>query len=113
MSEGATAEPLGPETVRAGFFTPRWRGEVPLSRLFWRDMALVATIINGATTIAAVLMLGLKAPALVALAVHFAPLPYNLFLFLAIWRTAEKTIPAMAWAPQLGAAAWLILATVV
>jgi len=113
MSEGATAEPLDPGVAPAGFFAARWRGEVPLSRLFWRDMVVVGSAINTVTTIAALGVLGLKAPAAAALAVHFAPLPYNLFLFLAVWRTSEKARLATAWAAQLGAAAWLILATVI
>lgn len=111
MSEEAAAERLAKVPAKAGFLGARWRGEIPLSRLFWRDMVLVASAINLATTIAALAVLGMKAPAWAAFAVHFAALPYNLFLFLAVWRTAEKVTPATAWIAQLGAAAWLILAT--
>lgn len=109
MSEGVSTEPS--TNARQGFFAARWRGEVPLSKLFWRDLVLVGSAINVVTTIVALVVLGLKAPAEAALAVHFAALPYNLFLFLAVWRTAEKTRPAIAWIAQLGAAAWLLLAT--
>lgn len=109
MNEGATAD--RPDRETAGFLAARWRGRVPLARLFWRDMVLVGSAINAATTIAALAVLGLKAPTAAALAFHFAPLPYNLFLFLAVWRTAEKKTLATAWIAQLGAAAWLIAAT--
>lgn len=111
MSEDATAERLGSPPAKAGFIAARWRGEVPLSGLFWRDMVLTGSAINVVTTIAALVVLGLKAPTWAALAVHFAAFPYNLFLFLAVWRTAEKATPATAWIAQSGAAAWLILAT--
>lgn len=109
MNEGVAAD--GPDRGRTGFFAARWQGRIPLPRLFWRDMVIVGSAINVATTVAALVVLGLKAPTAAALAVHFAPLPYNLFLFLAVWRTAEKRSLATAWIAQLGAAAWLIAAT--
>lgn len=84
-----------------------------MSRLFWRDMVLAGSAINVATTIAALVALGLKAPTWAALVIHLAAFPYNLFLFLAVWRTAEKATPATASIAQMGAAAWLILATMI
>jgi hypothetical protein len=107
VSETGTAE------AGAGFFLPRWRGLVPLDRLFWRDMVVLATGINLATSAAALAMLGAKLPLAAALAVHFAPMPYNLFLFLCVWRTAAaKPGPIASLAPVF-AAVWLVLATLV
>ena len=97
--------------AREGFFASRWRGTVPLERLFWRDAFLVGTAINIATTIAALVLLGAEAPLGVALAVHFAPLPYNLFLTFAVWRTAERRGGGAAFAYQMMAVAWLAAAT--
>jgi hypothetical protein len=45
--------------------------------------------------------------------VHFAPVPYNIFLTLAVWRIAEKTGGAKASLMMLGSALWLILVVVV
>ncbi len=45
-----------------GFFRTRWRGEVPLDRLFWRDMLLVGTVLSVASSALALLLLGLKLP---------------------------------------------------
>ncbi|WP_394887634.1 hypothetical protein ACG873_22135 [Mesorhizobium sp. AaZ16] len=95
------------------FFASRWRGEAPLDRLFWRDMVLVGTLLNLLTTAAAILMLGLKAPMAAVLAVHFLPLPYNLFLFAAVWRTADATGNARAAFFRSGALLWLVAATVI
>lgn len=111
MDEAATAKTPEKASPKAGFLAARWRGEVPMSRLFWWDMAVVGSAVNVVTTVAALVVLGMKAPAAVALAVHLLAVPYNLFLFLAVWRTAEKNTPKSAWIAQLGAAAWLILAT--
>ncbi|MEI9408514.1 hypothetical protein [Mesorhizobium salmacidum] len=96
----------------ADFFRSRWLGEVPVDRLFWRDMMLVGTVINIASSAAALILLGLKMPLGLVLAVHFAPVPYNVFLTLAVWRTAEKAGGARASLFMLGSALWLI-ATIV
>lgn len=96
--------------LRRGFFAARWHGDVPLSLLFWRDMVVVGTAINMLTTVAAIVVLAMGGSTAAALAVHLAALPYNLFLFLAVWRMAGKAAPSTAWLSQLGAAAWLLLA---
>jgi hypothetical protein len=110
-------KPVESEDRKAGsvaaFFRWRWRGAVPLDRLFWRDLVLVGTAINIASSVAALILLGLKLPLAFALAAHFAPVPYNLFLTFAVWRTAEKAGGAKASLMMLGAALWLIVLVVV
>ncbi len=95
------------------FFRLRWQGAVPLSRLFWRDLVVVGTAISVTSSVVALVLLGLKMPLAMVLAMHFAPVPYNLFLTLAVWRTAEKFPSAKAWMTTLGAALWLILTVVI
>ena len=95
------------------FFGSRWQGLVPLDRLFWRDLVVVGTAINVASSVVALILLGLKLPLALVLAVHFSPVPYNIFLTLAVWRTAEKAAGAKASAMMLGSALWLILVVVV
>ncbi|MCA0033845.1 hypothetical protein [Mesorhizobium sp. B263B2A] len=97
----------------ADFFRSRWLGQVPLDRLFWRDMLLVGTLINMASSALALVLLGLKLPLWLVLAVHFAPVPYNIFLTWAVWRTAEKSGGAKASLTMLGSALWLIATVVV
>ena len=89
------------------FFRSRWLGQVPIDRLFWRDMMLVGTGINVASSAAALILLGLKMPLGLVLAVHFAPVPYNIFLAIAVWRTAEQS-GAKASLMLLGSALWLV-----
>lgn len=91
-----------------GFFRTRWRGEAPLDRLFWRDMLLVGTVLSLASSAAALILLGLKLPLWLLLAVHFLPVPYNIFLTVAVWRTAEKSGGLKAQLMMLGSALWLI-----
>ncbi|WP_027053012.1 hypothetical protein [Mesorhizobium erdmanii] len=97
----------------ADFFRLRWLGRAPLDRLFWRDMILVGTGINVASSAAALVLLGSKLPLGLVLAVHFAPVPYNVFLIVAVWRTAEKSDGAKASLMMLGSALWLIATVVV
>jgi hypothetical protein len=81
-----------PEGI-GSFFRSRWLGQAPLDRLFWRDMMLVGTGISIASSAAALILLGLRMPLGLVLAVHFAPVPYNIFLTSAVWRTAERSGP--------------------
>ncbi|WP_274627080.1 hypothetical protein [Arvimicrobium flavum] len=110
-----SAAPSPNEDGRApvGFFRSRWRGEVALGTLFWRDMAVVGTAINLATTLLALALLGLGFSLAVSLAAHLAPLPYNFFLFLAVWRTSDRAGGWVAQLAPLGAAAWLVVATLI
>ena len=100
------------EAVKS-FFRSRWQGRVPLDRLFWRDLVLVGTVLNVASSVAALILLGLKLPLALVLAAHFAPVPYNIFLTFAVWRTTEKIAGAKASLMTLAATLWLIATVVV
>jgi hypothetical protein len=93
------------------FLRARWRGEVPPLRLFWRDMVLVASTFNVLASGAAMLLFSLKMPLPIVLAAHFAVVPYNLFLILALWQTAERrgdsTVAYLA-----AATVWLALVSI-
>lgn len=91
-----------------GFFARRWRGQVAWPTLFWRDMLAVGTVLNLAASFGALALLALGAPGAVAMALHFAPAPYNLFLFLALWRLSQRPAAVVA-----AALAWLVVVTVV
>ena len=64
----------------------RWHGEVPAAAVFWRDMVVVGSLVNLGASIAALMLAAAGAPLAVAALVHFAPLPYNTFLLVALWR---------------------------
>jgi hypothetical protein len=72
------------------FLQTRMRGEAPLETVFWRDMLAVGTVVNLAATVAAFALFAAEYPAWLGLAVNFLPLPWNLFLFVAVWRSAER-----------------------
>lgn len=70
-----------------GFVRLRWRGQVPLRTLFWRDMLIYGTTLNLLVSFAALMSAALGLPGAWAVVVHFAPTPWNAFLVTALWRT--------------------------
>jgi hypothetical protein len=92
---------------RGGFFARRWRGDVAAAPLFWRDMLAVGTVINLLISFVALMLAAQGAPTSLAVLVHFLPLPYNLFLVVALWR-----LPGRSQALALLALGWLALVTI-
>lgn len=90
----------------ADFFAMRWRGDRALPRLFWFDMVLVGTAVNLVVGVIALALAANRAPPALSAAVFFSTLPYNLFLFGAVWRNAKESSYLRA-----GAAVWLVAAT--
>ena len=76
--------------IGGNVFTRRWRGQVPLSTLLWRDMLNIGTALNVVATFAALMLVARGTHSALVAAVHFAPLPYNVFLCTAIWRSPGR-----------------------
>ena len=90
------------------FFSRRWRGDVPLSRVFWGDMLGVGTFINLLASVIALILAARGVDLWIAAALHFSPLAYNLFLCMSIWRSPQRR----AWM-SASAFIWFALMTVV
>lgn len=101
-----------PPPRRLGFFAARWRGTAPLDTLLYRDMLLTGTAINVITGFFALMLFAADAPAALAAFLFFLPLPYNVFLFVAVWRTAERAKPWARTAARALALAWLAVSIV-
>jgi len=80
----------------ASFIASRWRGQTSLAVLYWRDMLAVGSIMNLLTGFAALMLAAQGVDLVIAAVVHFAVLPYNVFLVAALWRTPRHT-RTMAW----------------
>jgi hypothetical protein len=72
------------------FLETRWNGEAPLETVFWRDMLLVGTAINIASAAAAWGLLAADMQPALAVLLHMLPVPWNLFLIVAVWRSADR-----------------------
>jgi hypothetical protein len=90
------------------YFGDRWRGRVTWRELLWRDMLVVGTLINLAATLLAIVAAIQGATTAVVALVHFAPLPYNLFLFAALYRSPNR--PELAVIAGVG---WLVFVMIV
>lgn len=93
---------------RSAFFARRWRADIAVATLWWRDMLLVGTAINLLASFLALMLAAQGAELGVALAVHLAPIPYNLFLLLSLLRHPQRTPPLSVFG-----AAWFALMLVV
>lgn len=76
--------------------------------LLWRDMLGVGTLVNMLFTFMALMAASQGALFWAAAAIHFAPLPYNLFLVAAVVRAVPRSRIAAA-----VSLVWLALMTVV
>jgi hypothetical protein len=90
-----------------------WRGELPLSLVLWRDMALVGTVVNIAAMGAAFFAIALGASMMTFIVIHFLPVPYNIFLVAAVWRAAERAPAEQAWMARIVSVLWLFVAFVI
>lgn len=95
------------------FFVARWQCRIPLARLFWWDMLLVGTAINGALTLAGLLAIANRLPDAVAHVAFALLLPYNLFIFLSVVRTSSRQRTPFAPLFQLSGLIWLVSLTLI
>ena len=75
-----------------------WGGEVPLARAFWSYAVIGGTALNALTTLLAMALLSMDAPAALAVIVFTLPIPYNLLVLVAVWRSAGAYQGLGVWA---------------
>ncbi|MSP51833.1 MAG: hypothetical protein EXQ91_05505 [Alphaproteobacteria bacterium] len=87
-----------------------WRGEVALGQVFWIYGIAVGAIVNGLATTASLAVVASGGSALVALAIHLAPIPYNLFTLVAVLESARRfaATPAKLRSVRFAIVAWTI-----
>lgn len=105
--------PTREPSPHGGFFARRWRGWASVGTVFWRDMLIIGTGINLVTSFVSLMALGFKTPTWVAMAIFFSPLPYNVFLVIALWRCLEIQPTRYAGTARIAALMWLAIVTVI
>jgi hypothetical protein len=90
-----------------------WRGEVGMARVFWEYAIAFGTLANLITTGAALAVLLAGFPVL-AVAVFFLPLPYNVLIVVAVWRSADRYRGPPIWATlaRVVVILWATIATI-
>jgi hypothetical protein len=84
-----------------------------LAITFWRDMMFAGTALNILSGLFAITLLAADTPTAVVLSIFFAPFPWNLFLYLAVWKSASQATPFDALIARTVAAVWLIAVTII
>ncbi|MEX0613416.1 MAG: hypothetical protein WD229_14965 [Pirellulales bacterium] len=94
-------------------FRRLWLGLPSLSRIFWHDMLINGTAINLGALLVAFLMFAADVSVAAGVVVFLAPLPYNVLLVTAVWRSAMREGSEWSWPARLVAVAWLLLAVLI
>jgi hypothetical protein len=90
-----------------------WRGKVSLPRAFWEYTILYGTLANIITTAGTFAAVAADLPVAVALAVFLLPIPYNVFVTVAVWRSAQHYRGPHEWAmlARIGVVVWALIAS--
>jgi hypothetical protein len=75
-----------------------WRGELPLGLAFWHYAIGYGTIANILATAAAIGAVLAGLPDVVAILLHFLPLPYVAIAVVGVWRSAARYRGDPSWA---------------
>jgi hypothetical protein len=70
--------------------TDLWRGSLPLADAFWTYAIFWGFLINMAATLTTLGLVVADVPGWLAALVHFTPLPWNLLVLVAVWRSAGR-----------------------
>lgn len=90
-----------------------WCGDVPLRRVFWEYAVLYGTLLNLVTTLISLVVLQAEGLEVVAVAIFLLPMPYNVFMVIAVWRSASRYEGPEKWAQiaRIAAIVWAVLAS--
>jgi len=72
-------------------------------------MIAIGSLVNVLASIAALLVIVAGAPIAIGVALHFAPVPYSILLFFAVWQSAARETSIWSFAAQASALVWLII----
>ena len=88
-----------------------WTGEVPLPEAFWWYGIAWALAVNVTTSVLFFALYTKDASPLLLVPAYILPLPVNLFILVAVWRSAGRYDGPAKWATwaRLGTLAWVML----
>ena len=93
-----------------GYIRDVWSGALPLSRVLWFDTILIGSVVNIITLIVALALFAAHAPTPLAFGIFLFPIPYNVMLFIGVWRSASKVKDDWAFLARAIVSIWLIAA---
>ncbi len=93
------------------FCASRWKGQVALRRVYWRDMMLVGTSLNAVAFIASLLLAKKSASAILIALTLVAPFPYAALVYIAVWLACAQTNFVRATLVRATATLWFLEAS--
>lgn len=95
--------------------TQLWRGDLPLAYVVWRHAVAYALVVNLAFDIPFYALIINQASALWIILAFLAPVPYNIFVIVAVWRSAANYPGEQKWADlaRVGSLLWIVLLIIV
>ena len=90
-----------------------WAGDLPLRRAFWDYAVFYGLLVNLVTDVAFFSLL-MNDANLVLVALAFAiPIPYNVLVVVAVWRSAARYLGPKKWAElaRVGIVVWMVALT--
>jgi hypothetical protein len=77
-------------TRAAQWIADLWHGRAPLGRVFWEYAIVYGSLANLVTTLLALAAFANDLSAAVGLAIFLLPVPYNLLMVVAVWKSASR-----------------------
>lgn len=90
-----------------------WRGQVPLDVAFWHFAILYGLVLNAITSMLFLYLLINDAAASVLTAAFFLPIPYNVLIIVAVWRSAGRYEGPRKWVDwaRFATVLWMVVLT--
>ena len=99
----------------AKFVKQLWTGEFPLGRAFWYYAVGYGLLLNLVTALAFFALLQNDANMVLVVLAFASPVPYNIFMVVAVWRSADRYRGPKTWAELARASTviWMLALTAV
>ncbi len=90
-----------------------WEGTVSLKQTFWQYAVVYGLLVNLVTSLLFLALLVNDVAPVLPIAAFILPVPFNLFLIVAVWRSADRYQGPKKWADlaRVGAVIWLLVLT--
>ncbi len=90
-----------------------WGGQVPLNETFWSYAVWYGVLLNFTTSAVFMFLLAAEAGAHILTPVFLLPIPYNIFVIVAVWRSADRYPGPRKWADlaRFGTVFWMLALT--
>ena len=88
-----------------------WSGQVPLAVAFWHFAVLYGLLINVVASATFMALMAAEVSTAIGIVVNLLPVPYNIFMVVAVWRSAGAYEGPGQWAgwARIGVIVWMAL----